>query len=89
MHCHFCNIILGYQLCVTIDSPITRYGQENRNRAARQRIPIRVWKDDDDGFEHVEVSLNNFQLPYKSCFRGPKPTTKSLEQIYNIFIGTL
>ncbi|KAF5784170.1 hypothetical protein HanXRQr2_Chr11g0516431 [Helianthus annuus] len=47
-------------LCVTIDSPITRYGQENRNRAARQRIPIRVWKDDNDGVEHVEVSLNNF-----------------------------
>ncbi|KAJ0443838.1 hypothetical protein HanIR_Chr16g0825201 [Helianthus annuus] len=38
-----------------IDSPITRHGQENRNRAARQRIPIRVWKDDDDGVEHVEV----------------------------------
>lgn len=38
-----------------IGSPITGYGQESRNRAARQRIPNRVWKDE-DGVEHVEVS---------------------------------
>lgn len=39
-----------------IGSPITGYGQESRNRAARQRIPNRVWTDE-DGVEHVEVNL--------------------------------
>uniref|UniRef100_A0A251SWU7 Mitochondrial import inner membrane translocase subunit Tim21 n=1 Tax=Helianthus annuus TaxID=4232 RepID=A0A251SWU7_HELAN len=42
------------QVRVRIGSPITGYGQESRNRAARQRIPNRVWKDD-DGVEHVET----------------------------------
>ncbi|KAK9266140.1 hypothetical protein L1049_001624 [Liquidambar formosana] len=49
------------QVRVRIDSPITGYGQESRNRAARQRIPNRVWTE--DGVEHVEV---NFQI------RGPR-----------------
>ncbi|XP_076892863.1 putative mitochondrial import inner membrane translocase subunit TIM21 [Bidens hawaiensis] len=44
------------QVYVMIGSPITGYGQESRNRAARQRIPNRVWKDD-DGVEHVEVQF--------------------------------
>ncbi|XP_076923177.1 putative mitochondrial import inner membrane translocase subunit TIM21 [Bidens hawaiensis] len=43
------------QVRVRIGSPITGYGQESRNRAARQRIPNRVWKD--DGVEHVEVQF--------------------------------
>lgn len=34
--------------------PITGYGQESRNRAARQRIPNRIWHDE-EGVEHVEV----------------------------------
>ena len=38
-----------------IGSPIKGYGQESRNRAARQRIPHRVWTDE-DGVEHIEVS---------------------------------
>lgn len=37
-----------------IGSPITGYGQESRNRAARQRIPNKIWTDE-DGVEHVEV----------------------------------
>lgn len=39
-----------------IGSPITGYGQESRNRAARQRIPNRVWTDE-EGVEHVEVGV--------------------------------
>ncbi|GKC38074.1 probable mitochondrial import inner membrane translocase subunit TIM21 [Tanacetum coccineum] len=44
------------QVRVRIGSPITGYGQESRNRAARQRVPNRVWKDE-DGVEHVEVRV--------------------------------
>lgn len=39
-----------------IGSPITGYGQESRNRAARQRIPNKVWTDE-GGVEHVEVLI--------------------------------
>ncbi|KAI3867915.1 hypothetical protein MKX03_011614 [Papaver bracteatum] len=35
-------------------------GQESRNRAARQRIPHRVWTDE-DGVEHVEVYSEMFK----------------------------
>lgn len=42
-----------------IGSPVTGYGQESRNRAARQRIPNRVWTDE-DGVEHVEVTTQDF-----------------------------
>ncbi|GAB4857972.1 mitochondrial import inner membrane translocase subunit tim21 [Ancistrocladus abbreviatus] len=45
------------QVRVRIGSPIKGYGQESRNRAARQRIPHREWKDE-DGVEHVEVLFN-------------------------------
>lgn len=41
-------------MTVRIGTPVTGYGQESRNRAARQRIPNRVWTDE-DGVEHVEV----------------------------------
>ncbi|KAJ8448350.1 hypothetical protein Cgig2_021978 [Carnegiea gigantea] len=41
---------------VRIGSPIKGYGQESRNRAARQRIPHRVWTDE-DGVEHIEVNF--------------------------------
>lgn len=44
------------QVTVRIGSPVTGYGQESRNRAARQRIPNRVWTDE-DGVEHVEVAI--------------------------------
>lgn len=42
------------QVRVRIGSPIKGYGQESRNRAARQRISHRIWNDE-DGVEHVEV----------------------------------
>ncbi|KAH9733345.1 putative mitochondrial import inner membrane translocase subunit TIM21 [Citrus sinensis] len=44
------------QVRVRIGSPITGYGQESRNRAARQRIPNRVYTDE-FGIEHVEVNV--------------------------------
>lgn len=46
-----------------IGSPITGYGQESRNRAARQRIPHRVWSDE-EGVEHVEVNISVFTQMY-------------------------
>lgn len=42
-----------------IGSPVTGYGSESKNRAARQRIPHRV-RTDEDGIEHVEVRLDKF-----------------------------
>lgn len=48
-------LIFLYQVRVRIGSPITGYGQESRNRAARQRIANRIWTDE-DGVEHVEVT---------------------------------
>ncbi|KAH9317903.1 hypothetical protein KI387_019672, partial [Taxus chinensis] len=41
------------QVKVRIGSPITGYGQESRNRAARQRIQHRTWTDE-DRVERVE-----------------------------------
>ncbi|KAL8160329.1 hypothetical protein V2J09_001866 [Rumex salicifolius] len=49
------------QVRVRIGSPIKGYGQETRNRAARQKIPNRVWTDE-DGVEHVQVILLAFAL---------------------------
>lgn len=51
-------VLIGHthQVTVRIGSPVTGYGSESRNRAARQRIPHRVWTDE-DGVEHVEVTL--------------------------------
>ncbi|PKI38921.1 hypothetical protein CRG98_040693 [Punica granatum] len=54
------------QVRVRIGSPITGYGQESRNRAARQRIPHRIWTDE-DGVENIEV---NFYI------RGPQGAGK-------------
>ncbi|KAL5177426.1 Protein phosphatase 1 regulatory inhibitor subunit PPP1R7 [Glycine soja] len=42
-----------YQVRMRIGFPITCHGQESRNRAACQRIPHRVWTDE-EGVEHVE-----------------------------------
>ncbi|KAK1418775.1 hypothetical protein QVD17_27922 [Tagetes erecta] len=60
------------QVRVRIGSPITGYGQESRNRAARQRIPNRVWKDD-DGVEHVEVQFH---------IRGPHGTGRVFTEMF-------
>lgn len=56
-----------------IGSPITGYGQESRNRAARQRIPNRVWTDE-DAIEHVEVVTYSLQMTF----------TIKQEYLYNI-----
>lgn len=51
-----------------IGSPVTGYGQESRNRAARQRIPNRTWTDE-DGVEHVEVNFfGNFWFQVEVVF---------------------
>lgn len=42
------------QVAARIGRPITGYGSESRNRAARQRIYNKVWRDA-EGAEHVEV----------------------------------
>ncbi|CAH2051301.1 unnamed protein product [Thlaspi arvense] len=60
------------QVRVRIGSPITGYGQESRNRAARQRIPNRVFTDE-DGVEHVEV---NFFI------RGPHGAGKVYSEMF-------
>ncbi|KAL2325237.1 hypothetical protein Fmac_024295 [Flemingia macrophylla] len=63
------------QVRVRIGSPITGYGQESRNRAARQRIPHRVWTDE-DGAEHVEVNFyirgpHGHGKVFSEMFKGP------------------
>lgn len=68
-----------YQVRVRIGSPITGYGQESRNRAARQRIPNKVWTDE-GGVEHVEVFINIYYvltisfLDYLLHLPSPSPT---------------
>ncbi|KQK08386.1 probable mitochondrial import inner membrane translocase subunit TIM21 isoform X1 [Brachypodium distachyon] len=44
------------QVTARIGYPITGYGSETRNRAARQRVPSRIWTDE-EGVEHVEVNF--------------------------------
>lgn len=44
------------QVTVRIGLPVTGYGQDSRNRAARQRIPHRTWVDE-DGVERIEVAI--------------------------------
>ncbi|CAL0299950.1 unnamed protein product [Lupinus luteus] len=63
------------QVRVRIGFPITGYGQESRNRAARQRIPNRVWTDE-DGVEHVEVNFyirgpHGHGKVFSEMFKGP------------------
>ncbi|CAL5382652.1 unnamed protein product [Camellia sinensis] len=60
------------EVSVRIGSPVTGYGQESRNRAARQRIPNRIWNDE-DGVEHVEV---NFYI------RGPRGAGKVYTEMF-------
>lgn len=42
------------RVTVRLGTPISGYGQESRNRAARQRIPHRAYNDD-NGTEHFQV----------------------------------
>lgn len=45
------------RVTVRLGTPISGYGQESRNRAARQRIPHRAYKDD-NGAEHIQVQFH-------------------------------
>ncbi|XVF22805.1 hypothetical protein REPUB_Repub12eG0202500 [Reevesia pubescens] len=60
------------QVRMRIGHPITGYGQESRNRAARQRIPNRRYTDEND-VEHVEV---NFYI------RGPHGAGKVFTEMF-------
>ncbi|KAK3151077.1 hypothetical protein QOZ80_3AG0241400 [Eleusine coracana subsp. coracana] len=60
------------QVMARIGHPITGYGHETRNRAARQRIPNKIWTDE-DGVEHVEV---NFLI------RGPHGAGKVYSEMF-------
>ncbi|CAN6977619.1 unnamed protein product [Brassica rapa subsp. trilocularis] len=65
------------QVRVKIGSPITGYGQETRNRAARQRIPNRVFTDE-EGVEHftaLHVEVNFF-------IRGPQGAGKVYTEMF-------
>lgn len=45
------------RVTVRLGTPISGYGQESRNRAARQRIPHRAYHDD-NGTEHIQVQFH-------------------------------
>lgn len=45
------------RVTVRLGTPISGYGQESRNRAARQRIPHRAYNDD-RGTEHFQVQFH-------------------------------
>ncbi|KAG7668792.1 putative mitochondrial import inner membrane translocase subunit TIM21 [Nannochloris sp. 'desiccata'] len=45
------------RITVRLGSPISAYGTESRNRAARQRIPHRVYNDS-EGREHVQLQFH-------------------------------
>lgn len=53
-------------MTVRLGTPISAYGQESRNRAARQRIPHRAWTDG-SGVEHHQVMLRvGFGIGFES-----------------------
>ncbi|CAI5954661.1 unnamed protein product [Closterium sp. NIES-65] len=58
------------QVISRLGSPITGYGQESRNRAARQRISHRVWTDE-EGVERIQVQFHIREAPQKLQFGGP------------------
>ncbi|KAH8951563.1 hypothetical protein BDL97_09G034200 [Sphagnum fallax] len=60
------------QVTVRLGSPITGYGQETRNRAARQRISHRTFTDE-DGIERVEVMF---------YIRGPQGAGKVYSEMF-------
>lgn len=45
------------RVTVRLGSPISAYGSESRNRAARQRIPHRLYNDK-EGREHVQIQFH-------------------------------
>jgi len=61
-----------HQVTVRLGSPITGYGQESRNRAARQRIQHRTFVDE-LGIERVEVMF---------YIRGPQGAGKVYSEMF-------
>lgn len=55
------------RVTVRLGTPISGYGQESRNRAARQRIPHRAYKDD-NGTEHIQVRMSAHKS--SMCYDG-------------------
>lgn len=45
------------RVTIRLGSPISAYGSESRNRAARQRIPHRIYNDN-EGREHVQIQFH-------------------------------
>jgi len=45
------------RVTVRLGSPVTAYGTESRNRAARQRIPHRIYNDG-EGKEHIQLQFH-------------------------------
>ncbi|CAI5530720.1 unnamed protein product [Closterium sp. Naga37s-1] len=68
------------QVISRLGSPITGYGQESRNRAARQRISHRVWTDE-EGVERIQVMGPSIASPItlpvpsiaQSACNAPRP----------------
>ncbi len=64
--CSSCKLAASWRredprVTVRLGTPISAYGQESRNRAARQRIPHRAYTDS-DGVEHHHVRIFDSQL---------------------------
>jgi hypothetical protein len=57
------------RIMVTLGTPVSGYGQESHNRAARQRIPNRVYNDD-KGREHVQARPLPHPRPPPMCRFG-------------------
>ena len=45
------------RVTIRLGTPVHGYGSESRNRAARQRIPHRIYKDE-EGKEHVQIQFH-------------------------------
>ncbi len=54
------------RIMVMIGTPVSGYGQETHSRAARQRIPHKVYSDE-NGREHVQVIALLFVAQQPNC----------------------
>ncbi len=53
-------------MTVRLGTPISAFGQDSRNRAARQRIPHRAYTDS-DGVEHHHVRRTQPRRGMAAC----------------------
>jgi mitochondrial import inner membrane translocase subunit TIM21 len=61
------------RVTVRVGSPVSAYGTESRNRAARQRIPHRIYNDA-EGREHIQLQFH---------LRGPSGRATVNADMYN------